>query len=278
MQKFEGRMGKQLLNRNRRRIVPTHAGKLLYQGAKQILQNLKILEQEVQDEDGRLEGKAEVAFLMTVAPCFVTHILKTFDELSSKVRVGVHETTAAQMLNMLDEGTLDLGITSLPVRENGFETEVLFSEEMWLALHPCHPLTRKQAIFKSDLALEKFIASKDDYCLGGCAHQLCRGKNFSPRIIFQSGQLATIQNLVAAGKGISLVPQTAIPEGPSNIAFRQLKNSPLKRSIAIVTRSKRPLTAAAQHFWEHVRQASQTFKLPEMQNKSNAELTMKPKM
>jgi LysR family hydrogen peroxide-inducible transcriptional activator len=278
VQKFERRMGKVLLNRNRRRIVPTKAGEVLYRGALEILEDLKKLEQEVQDLDGRREDKAEVAFSMTVAPCFVSHVLKSFDERSAKARMVVHRPTAAQMLAMLDEGKLDVGITSLPIRENGFDKEVLFSEEMLVALHPSHPLVRKQKIFKDDLASEKFIVSKEDHCLGVCGLQLCRGKKSPPCIVFQNGPLATIQDLVASGKGISLVPQTALPEAPADIIFRRLENSPIKRSIAIVTRSKHPLTTAAQTFLDHVRQTSRTFQLPVAQNGTKDESLGKAKV
>jgi LysR family hydrogen peroxide-inducible transcriptional activator len=166
------------------------------------------------------------------------------------------------MMPMIESGKLDLGITRLPMRDNGFSAETLYSEEMLLALPSTHPLTHKRAIFKEDLVSEKFILLREDHCLGDPAFQLCRRNNFFPQIVFQNGQLGTIQSLVAAGIGISLVPQTAISDAPLSIAYRKLENTRLKRSIAIVTRNKRTLTSTAQEFCQHLRNASRTFKLP----------------
>ena len=261
IQKFEKRIGKALLDRSRRRVVPTEAGEILLQRARKILADLESANLEVRNVGERKAGKVLVGILMTIAPCFLVHVLNTFVEQFPDIQVCLYETTTALMLSMLDMGKLDLGITSLPVRDSVFETEVLFSEEMLLALHPCHPLTRKQAIYKEDLESEKFILSKEDHCFGGCAFRLCRRNNFSPRIVFQCGCLATIQSLVAAGKGISLIPQTAILEA-TTIAYRQLENPRPRRSIAVVTRSKRILKPAARQFLQHLREASQTFKLP----------------
>ena len=164
------------------------------------------------------------------------------------------------MLFRSETGKLDLGIVSLPVREHGFETETLFSEEMLLALHPGHPLTRKREIFKEDLLSEKFILSQEDHGFSDYTIGFGRRHNFHPRIVFRSGQLATIQTLVAAGKGISLIPQTAITNTSSTpITYRQLETPWPKRSIAIVTRNKRPLKFAAQEFLTHLRQVGKNF-------------------
>jgi DNA-binding transcriptional LysR family regulator len=133
---------------------------------------------------------------------------------------------------------------------------------MLLALHPRHSLTRKQAISGDDLLSEKLILSNEGLCQGGCPLRFCKRQNISPQIIFQSGQLETIQSLVAAGKGISIIPETAVTDAPVAITYRQLVNPKLKRSTAIVTRKKRPFTSPALQFYKHLLQVSQTFKLP----------------
>jgi LysR family hydrogen peroxide-inducible transcriptional activator len=89
----------------------------------------------------------------------------------------------------------------------------------------------------------------------------CHKPNFRPRIVIRSGQLATVQSLVAAGMGISLIPQMAIGERPAHITYRQLEDPRPKRSIAVVTRSKRHQKAAAQEFLKHLRLVGKTFNL-----------------
>lgn len=262
IQKLEKGIGKSLFDHNRRRIVPTEAGKILLEYAKGILEQMAEAKQAIQGSDKIQGGKVSVGVLLTIAPCFLVHILNSFVEQKSKTQICIHETTTSQMLPMIESGKLDLGIIRLPMRDNGFSAETLYTEEMLLALPPMHPLTHKRTIFKEDLVSEKFILLREDHCLGDPAFQLCRRNNFFPQIVFQNGQLGTIQSLVAAGSGISLVPQTAIAETPSPIAYRRLENTRLKRSIAVVTRNKRPLKPTAQEFFQHLRNTSQTFKLP----------------
>jgi LysR family hydrogen peroxide-inducible transcriptional activator len=262
IQTLEKRVRQTLLDRNRRRIMPTEAGRLLLPYARQILGGLDEAKQIMRALNDTSDGKVSVGVLPSIASCFLAHILNSFVEEHPKIQVLVHQDVTQQMLSLIETGKLDMGIAILPIRDNGFGTETLYSEEMLLALHPHHTLTRKQTIFGDDLLSEKLILSKEGTCRGGCSVRLCKRLHISPQIVFQSGQLDTIQSLVAAGKGISIIPETAITDTPANITYRQMENPKLKRSIVIVTRKKRPFKPAASKFYHHLLQASQTFKPP----------------
>lgn len=262
IQTLEKHVRQILLDRNRRKIFPTEAGRLLLPHAHRILDELKEAGRVMKMLDSRAGGKVSIGVLSSIAPCFLAHVLKSFVEKYPNIQVVVHEDLTMQMLSLIETGKLDMGIASLPIRDNGFGTETLYSEEMLLALHPRHSLTRKQAIFGDDLLSEKLILSNEGLCQGGCPLRFCKRKNISPQIIFQSGQLETIQSLVAAGKGISIIPETAVTGMPVAITYRQMVNPKLKRSTAIVTRKKREFTSPALQFYKHLLQVSQTFKPP----------------
>jgi LysR family hydrogen peroxide-inducible transcriptional activator len=258
MQKLEFRMGKLLLNRNHRRIVPTEAGLILVRRAKEILTQIENAKCEIRNLGDSHAGKVSFGVLPTIAPYFLTHVLDSFIARCPKAQVFVHENTTDQTLQLIESGKLDLGIVSLPIREDGFETETLFSEEMLLALHPRHPLIHKRQIFADDLRSEKFILLREDHCLGNQVIGFCNHHDFHPRIVFECGQLATVQSLVAAGIGISLIPQMAIGT-TATLTYRQLEEPRPKRAIAVVTRNKRALKLVAQEFLKHLRQAGIDF-------------------
>jgi LysR family hydrogen peroxide-inducible transcriptional activator len=104
----------------------------------------------------------------------------------------------------------------------------------------------------------------------------CHKHDFRPRIVIRTGQLATVQSLVAAGMGISLIPQMAAGEKRTHITYRQLENPRPKRSIAVVTRSKRHLKMSVQDFLKHLFLIGKTFKLP-MPNNHLVQPPEKPK-
>jgi LysR family hydrogen peroxide-inducible transcriptional activator len=276
MQKLEARMGKLLLNRNHRRIVPTEAGMILIMRAKEILALVENAKCEIQNSDGIHAGKVSFGILPTIAPYFLTHVLDSYIARCPKTQVFVHENTTDQSLQLIESGKLDFGIISLPVREDGFETETLFSEEMLLAIPPQHPLSKKRQIFSDDLRSEKFILLREEHCLGNQVIGFCNQHDFHPRIVFECGQLATVQSLVEAGIGISLIPQMAIGESSTHITYRHLENPRPKRTIAFVTRNKRHLKVAVEEFLKHLRQVGKTFNLAATNNHLN-QPTEKPK-
>jgi len=268
MQKLEARMGKLLLNRNHRRIVPTEAGMILIMRAKEILALVENAKCEIRNSDSIHAGKVSFGILPTIAPYFLTHVLDSYIARCPKTQVFVHENTTDQSLQLIESGKLDFGIISLPVREDGFETETLFSEEMLLALHPRHPLTKKRQIFSDDLRSEKFILLREEHCLGNQVIGFCNQHDFHPRIVFECGQLATVQSLVEAGIGISLIPQMAI-NGTPTLIYRQLENPRPKRTIGVVTRNKRHQKVAVEEFLKHLRQVGKTFNLSATNNHLN---------
>ena len=270
VQNLEGQIGLKLLDRSGRKIVPTERGRLLWERAKKIIADVDEAVHAVRGT-GTGTDRVSIGVISTIASCFLSHVLNSFVDRHPKIYLDIHQDSTAQLLPMIEVGNLDLGIVGLPLRRKGFSAETLFSEDMLLALHPKHPLTLKRTIFKEDLLTEKLILSHEGVCIPGCSLLLCKQKKFSPRIVFRSGQLDTIQSLVAAGKGISIIPQTAIAEMPTPLTFRKVANSKLKRSIAVVTRNNRPLKPSALAFLEHLRNARQTFKLPvaESENDSN---------
>ena len=269
IQKLETRIGKTLLSRNHRRIVPTEAGQILLQGGREILEKMDDTEQQVRCSGEPHAGDVRFGILPTIAPFLLKHILNSFVINSPNTQLFVHEALTEQSLELIEAGDFDLGIVCLPIREPGFDAEPLFTEEMLLAIHPRHPLSQKLAIQAHDLHSEKFILMQEDHCLTEQVIGFCRRQDFRPRIVMRCCQLATVQSLVAADVGISLIPQMAIPEKPTEINYRQLENPRPERTIAIVTRNKRPLKLAAQEFLNHLRQVCKTFALPAINHLSS---------
>jgi LysR family hydrogen peroxide-inducible transcriptional activator len=189
MQKLEARAGKLLLNRNHRRIVPTEAGLILVRRAKEILTQVEDTNREIRNSGGIHGGKVSFGVLPTIAPYFLNHVLDSFTRCWPKTKMTINENTTDQSLQLIESGKLDLGIVSLPIREDGFETETLFSEEMFLAIHPRHPLSQKREIFMDDLRSEKFILLREDHCLGNQVTGFCNHHDFIPASCLNAASL-----------------------------------------------------------------------------------------
>lgn len=256
IQKLEDEVGKTLLHRTPKKIVPTEAGFLLVERAKAALAQIEMAKKEIQNLNHSNAGRMNFGILPTVAPYLLERVMESFSKQCPQIEISIQEGTASQLLKLIETGDLDLGIVSLPVTQNGFEKEILFSEEMVLAMPSFHPLAKKSAIHIRDLESEKFILLQDGHCLEKQVASFCKKHAVCPHYLIRCGQLTTIKSLVAAGMGISLIPQMAIRKMPKKVIYRRLEDPKPKRAIAAVTKSKRPLKKPTEWFLRHLRQVA----------------------
>ncbi len=249
--KLERELGEQLFERKSRQILLTSAGELLRQRAERILHEVGEARREIRDAQGTPRGKVNLAALPTIAPYLLPKIIRGFSKRCPKVETVMHEETTDRALHLLENNELDLALVSLPITNPRLEVRTLFSEELLLALPRRHPLARKRSVSGADLEPEKFIFMADTHCLGAQTLQFCYARGFSPQISCRSAQMETVQSLVAAGAGISMVPAMARRRSPG-VSYRSLGKPKPTRTIALLWKKNRHLSRAATELRDYV--------------------------
>lgn len=253
IQKLESEVGKQLLERTRRKIMPTESGRILLGRAKRALAQLELAKREIQTNEKTNAGSVTVGVLPTIAPFFLPTVLQTFREHCPKIRLSLCEEKTARLLEMIEENQLDFAIACPPIRENGLEIEKLFTEELLLALPQQHKLAQKEKIHLKDLESEYFILLQEGHCVADQILDFCNRHGFHPQIVLRGGQISTIQSLIKTGMGVSLIPQMAADDNVFKITYRSLERPQPKRVIAIVKRRGHCLKKSVEDFLQHLR-------------------------
>jgi LysR family hydrogen peroxide-inducible transcriptional activator len=165
------------------------------------------------------------------------------------VEMVVQEDTTARLLKLALDYEIDFALASHPIQNERLEINVLFSEELKLALPPGHPLARKRRITVGDLEGEKLLVMREGHCLGDQVLGFCDRRDVKPRISFRSSQLETIQVLVASGLGISLIPAMATRRKRENAPdYRSIQSPKPMREIVTAWPRDRPPGRAAREF------------------------------
>ena len=247
--KLEAELGELLFERTKREARPTPHGEAFLQRAVRILEEVDAAKREANDAKDLLSGTVTLGVIPTVAPYLLPGVMAAFAKKYPGVEMIVHEEPTPRLLKMLHGYEIDIALASLPLERDRLEIRELFTEELLLALPPNHPLSSKSVVPDSELDHAHLIAMKEGHCLGDQLLNFCNRRNIRPKISFRSAQLETIQALVTAGIGMSLIPAMAISSGKKNLpAFRSLGPRKPERSIVTAWPRHRPPGRAAGAF------------------------------
>jgi LysR family hydrogen peroxide-inducible transcriptional activator len=222
--KLEADLGEQLFDRMKRAAELTPHGEVFLRRAVHILHEVDAAKREAAEAKDLLRGTITIGVLPTIAPYLLPEAMAEFTEKYAGVEVVVQEDTTAQLLKHTLAYEIDFALVSQPINDERLVVRDLFAEELLLALPPGHPLTRKRNISVADLACDRLIVMKEGHCLGDQVLRFCERRDWRPQISFRSAQLGTIQALVRAGLGISLIPAMAVQGNVGDtLEYRSLK-------------------------------------------------------
>jgi LysR family hydrogen peroxide-inducible transcriptional activator len=263
IQKLEDELGERLFDRTKREARLTSLGESCLPRAIRIQQEVDAAKREATDARQLLCGTLRIGVLPTIAPFLLPKILVEFNKKFPGVEIVVQEDTTAHLLKLLLGCEIDSALASQPISDSRLEVRELFTEELLLALPPDHPLTRKRVISTSDLENQPFILMKEGHCLGDQVLRFCDRRDLRPRITFRSAQLATIQALISAGLGLSLIPAMATAhKRKGDSEYRCLSLPKPSRQIVAVWLKSRPPGRAAETFLRMVQASGKATRIP----------------
>jgi len=232
--RLEEELGQPVFDRQSRCVVLNDVGQRLLIRARQILTLVDEARAEIGD-DGRT-GRIRIGAIPTIAPFLLPSLLTRCGESFPGASIVVQEDTTDALVKSLAAGTIDLAVLALPLEVKYLDVDELFEEELWVVMPVGHPLEKRKAIRMSDLAPLPFVMLGEAHCLAGHIRSFCRQKSFHPLTIEQTSQLATVQELVALGHGISLIPDMAKRLDTSDRrVYRSLAGTKPTRKIAILS-------------------------------------------
>lgn len=235
--KLEKALGKRLFDRLGRSVVLTDPGHDLLGRAQAILAAVGEAERAVRDsaEGGRLRAGA----IPTIAPYLLPAAVTRFAANFPAVRLQLQEDRTERLLADLLAGDLDLGVMALPVRDDRLHVEKLFAEPLVMALPAGHRLASKAEVKLADVVDEPFILLDDVHCFGDQVLSFCRRGGLEPRVVCRGEQIATLLAMVAAGQGVSVVPEMAAGDASPGRVYRPLGNPTPTRTLCAVWHKQR---------------------------------------
>ncbi len=242
--KLEDELGGPLFERNRRGGKLTARGETFLPRAKAILEQMEAARVDALALSGLTLGRVSLGCMPTTGAHLLPPILTVFRKSHPKIQVQLKEESSPDLAKDLEQGEIELAILDEAGLLPGLDHQKLLTEELLLALPSKHPLAGKGVLSLKQAAEEPFILMKSGHGFRQITLDLYRKAGLEPKVVFESGGIETVQALVAAGLGISLVPQMVA--ATPGVAYASLSAPKAARTLSLAWRRKIPLSSAAE--------------------------------
>lgn len=257
--KLEEELGVRLFDRLRRTVRLTDPGQLFLPRARAILAELRAAKEEVAERQAKMSGAVCVGVIPTIAPYFLPARIAAFLRKYPETSITVVEDVTVHLLDRLRSGLVDMAILALPARGHDLDCFPLLSERLYAILPKGHELARRRSVTMKELRHEPFLLLRDDHCFRETAIEVCKRARIAPQIVFESGQFSSILGMVAAGLGVSVVPEMALERRP-DCSFVEIADERASRTVGVAALKEHYLGRAQQVFLAHLRAQAQTRK------------------
>jgi LysR family hydrogen peroxide-inducible transcriptional activator len=209
LKKLEEYLGVQLIERAPKRVSLTVAGEEIVERARRIIEAGDEIVELAKGHRDPLAGRLKLALLPTIGPYLLPNVAGKLRKGLPRLELMLYEYQTDLMLEKLHSGEIDVGILALPVQMDGLDSCVLYKEPFMVALPANHKLSSRASIRVEDLRNETLLLLEDGHCLRDQALEICASTGLHEKQDFRATSLETLRQMVAAGVGITLLPELA---------------------------------------------------------------------
>jgi molybdate transport repressor ModE-like protein len=209
---LEREVGSPLVLRGAGGVELTEPGKVLLTRADAVAGQLHMASEELAALTQLRGGTVRLAAYPSAAATLVPRVVAAMLSRHPDIDVTLTEAEPPEAIGLVHAGDVDValvfGYDDRPVAGAGLRWLRLAEEPVHLVLPPGHRLADRSSIATGDLADDPWIMG----CLRCREHAvaLCRAAGFEPRVRHVSDDYLVVQNLVAVGLGVTLLPNSAL--------------------------------------------------------------------
>lgn len=186
-------------------------------------------------------GEAGVLRLLhssTIPAASLMSLLDRFMATCPKARIDLDRASSELQVSQVANGNADIGVIRLPVlrRDSRVRFVELAAERLWVAVTDEHPFARQDSVSIASLEHEQFVSAvyRERGGLARVVTDLCLKRGFVPSVARIVSPKTSMLNLVAAKKGIAIVPERMTTLGGGGITFVPLSDEDAKTACALV--------------------------------------------
>lgn len=238
IQQLEDELGVSLLDRSSRPLKLTNAGSFFYDQTVQVLARLK----EIQAATRRIGAGGTrwmgIGFVPSILYGFLPNVLQRFTNENENLDISLSELTSVQQAEALKAGRIDVGFGRLAIQDEGLRNIVLTEELMVVAIPSGSALCKETTIPLRRLVSEVLVlypAAPRPSFADQVLHQFSV-RGYEVRKTYETNGLQTAIGLVAAGMGVTIVPESVQRLRRDDVTYRPLAEQGLTSPLIMTIR------------------------------------------
>ncbi len=253
---LEKRLGTKLIDRSKRPLELTPAGRVYYDGCRDLLTRFRAVEDQVRRIQDRVAGRVRVAAIYSVGLMQMEQSEQEFARLYPETQLDVEYLHPDQVYERVQNGEADLGLVSFP--KHGGEIVGLDWQEqpMMLVVPPGHRLSGREAIGLAELDGEDYVGFTRDLTIRREVDRWLKRAKAAVQVVREFDNIETIKRAIEIGAGVALLPAPTVWQEISakTLVAVPIDDAKLVRPLGIVHKRHKQLTIAVQKFIELLQQ------------------------
>ena len=190
-----------------------------------------------------LAGQLRLGIIPSVAPFLLPRLLDVASTRYPELRLSVRETITSTLVEELVAGELDAIVASLPLHNDELEEEWAFEDAFLLAAPSGSRHAEQSPALAELISADELLLLEDGHCIRDQALAVCHA--IDPRRLrsFGATSFSTLLQLVAAGHGVTLLPELAVAAGivgDARLAVVRFAAPEPRRTIGVAWRRSSP--------------------------------------
>lgn len=228
IQQLEEEFGALLFLRTARGVELTQAGETFLRDARNIRDLMEQAAERAREAGQGKQGKMDIGIFGSGILDVIPKVLHAFRASHPNVQIALHTMSKKEQIEALRQHRISAGFNRLLAPLPDISSEPVHMESIMVAVNESHPLAAKPAILLKELADQPLIlfpaGARPSFI--DKIWSLCAGEGFEPQVAQEVGDAPTSVALVAAGFGLSLVPEAATSLSVPGVVYRRLANAP----------------------------------------------------
>lgn len=249
IKRLEESLGTPLIEKVGKRLFLTEPGNKLFDASGDVLDRLKLLNEDIAGMSTGVEGPLKVAAI-TTAKYFMPHLMGTFLRDYPQVEPSLTITNQAKIVQRLEENLDDLVVMGTIPDSLELEAEFFLENPLVVVAQPDHPLVGQKNIPLERIASERFISREMGSGTRAARVKVFKEHGLEPQTYMELGSSEAIKQAVMAGMGISVLSRhnLSIETKAGLLAELDVQHFPLMRRWYAVHLKGKKLTNTVKVF------------------------------